>query len=269
MTAPLAPMEARCKHCHDTGSLSKNIAGDLDCTHCDAPANRIALGKHLHGTSDYQIKANIAWIGYLFAQRQAASVAQPALPKLPSTPEEVVAFIGDHFTSMDTTGPEEGRFILLTVHDMLSAFEDYEEFPIAQPIQATESVARFWNAVEAKNHQLQPAQQVEAPECGACHGTGWVPRDADIGTEQECFSCDGSGEDKVDPQLDAQQAGDVALKAARYDWLRTASFGQWEHPIVVEQLRDKKFNRINYIGPLSGCALDDAIDKAIAQGRKA
>lgn len=30
-------------------------------------------------------------------------------------------------------------------------------------------------------------------ECGACNGSGWVPRDADIGTEQECFSCDGSG----------------------------------------------------------------------------
>lgn len=274
MTAPLAPMEARCKHCHDTGSLSKNIAGDLDCTHCDAPANRIALGKHLHGTSDYQIKANIAWIGYLFAQRQAASVAQPALPKLPSTPEEVVAFIGDHFTSMDTTGPEEGRFILLTVHDMLSAFEDYEEFPIAQPIQATESVARFWNAVEAKNHQLQPAQQVEAV------GKRITQAEIDYIGEQwdECmYDAPGMMIDigqairaelaklNVAPQLEAQQAGDVALKAARYDWLRTSSVGQWEHPIVVEQLRDKKFNRINYIGPLSGCALDDAIDAAMAK----
>jgi hypothetical protein len=67
------------------------------------------------------------------------------------------------------------------------------------------------------------------------------------------------------PQPEAQQAGDVALKAARYDWLRTSSVGQWTHPIVVEQLRDKKFNRINYIGPLSGCALDDAIDAAMAK----
>lgn len=37
-------------------------------------------------------------------------------------------------------------------------------------------------------------EPVAAPEeCGACHGSGWVVRDADIGTEQECFSCDGSG----------------------------------------------------------------------------
>lgn len=25
--------------------------------------------------------------------------------------------------------------------------------------------------------------------CGACHGSGWAPRDPDIGTEQECSSC--------------------------------------------------------------------------------
>lgn len=32
--------------------------------------------------------------------------------------------------------------------------------------------------------------------CGACHGSGWVSRDPDIGTEQECFSCGGSGVDE-------------------------------------------------------------------------
>ena len=30
-------------------------------------------------------------------------------------------------------------------------------------------------------------------ECGCCHGTGWVTRDPDIGTDQECFVCDGAG----------------------------------------------------------------------------
>lgn len=29
--------------------------------------------------------------------------------------------------------------------------------------------------------------------CGACDGSGCVPRDPDIGTDQPCFSCDGSG----------------------------------------------------------------------------
>jgi len=30
-------------------------------------------------------------------------------------------------------------------------------------------------------------------DCGACDGTGRVPRDPDIGTDQECWVCDGSG----------------------------------------------------------------------------
>ena len=29
--------------------------------------------------------------------------------------------------------------------------------------------------------------------CGCCHGSGWVVRDSDIGTDQECFVCEGSG----------------------------------------------------------------------------
>jgi DnaJ-class molecular chaperone len=29
--------------------------------------------------------------------------------------------------------------------------------------------------------------------CGSCGGSGWVPRDPDIGTDQECFVCDGTG----------------------------------------------------------------------------
>lgn len=47
--------------------------------------------------------------------------------------------------------------------------------------------------------EAQPVASDEscAPvECGACHGSGWVVRDADIGTDQECFSCGGSGTDE-------------------------------------------------------------------------
>lgn len=32
--------------------------------------------------------------------------------------------------------------------------------------------------------------------CGLCGGSGWVPRDPDIGTDQECFVCNGTGEVK-------------------------------------------------------------------------
>jgi hypothetical protein len=33
----------------------------------------------------------------------------------------------------------------------------------------------------------------EQEPCGGCGGSGWVPRDPDIGTDQECFVCGGSG----------------------------------------------------------------------------
>lgn len=33
----------------------------------------------------------------------------------------------------------------------------------------------------------------ESTACRACNGSGWVTRDADIGTDQECFVCDGKG----------------------------------------------------------------------------
>lgn len=60
------------------------------------------------------------------------------------------------------------------------------------------------------------AQTSAAVECGTCHGSGWVSRDADIGTEQECFSCGGSGEDQDAAQLTDKTApgaaeGDVLL----------------------------------------------------------
>lgn len=32
-----------------------------------------------------------------------------------------------------------------------------------------------------------------ASPCRTCNGTGWVVRDPDIGTDQECFVCDGAG----------------------------------------------------------------------------
>ena len=38
--------------------------------------------------------------------------------------------------------------------------------------------------------------------CGGCYGSGWITRDPDIGTDQECFVCGGSG---VCPKEPAQQ----------------------------------------------------------------
>lgn len=78
MTAPVAPMKARCAHCLDTGSLSKHMDGDLDCHYCDATEKRLALRAHLAYVTGWPQNDVTAWAAYLFAQRQAAPVAQPA-----------------------------------------------------------------------------------------------------------------------------------------------------------------------------------------------
>jgi hypothetical protein len=36
--------------------------------------------------------------------------------------------------------------------------------------------------------------------CGGCKGSGWVTRDPDIGTDQECFVCGGSGAYPKEPE---------------------------------------------------------------------
>lgn len=46
----------------------------------------------------------------------------------------------------------------------------------------------------------EPASEESKPysdcfTCGLCNGSGFVPRDPDIGTDQECPSCHGSGEE--------------------------------------------------------------------------
>ena len=51
-------------------------------------------------------------------------------------------------------------------------------------------------AIHQRALAMAPKQEAPAPvmqDCGACLGSGWVSRDPDIGTEQECFSCDGTG----------------------------------------------------------------------------
>lgn len=37
------------------------------------------------------------------------------------------------------------------------------------------------------------------PKCWACQDTGWVTRDPDIGTDQECFACESQIVTKTSP----------------------------------------------------------------------
>lgn len=143
MTAPVAPMEARCSVCLDTGSKSKHLDGDLDCVACEAVQQRMALREYMAQYIGWPDKDALTWVACLFAQRQAAPVAaQPAMPKLPSTPEEAIVFIGGHFQFMDIEGVPEDRRISLTVHDLLSAFQNLADVAgeAAQPVEVAGQV---------------------------------------------------------------------------------------------------------------------------------
>lgn len=79
--------------------------------------------------------------------------AEPAKPALPSTPEEVVAFIGSHFGSMDVDGPLEDRHVRMSIHDLLSAFRDWRDFP---PDPAEQQHAQAARPRATGNQPAQP-----------------------------------------------------------------------------------------------------------------
>jgi len=49
------------------------------------------------------------------------------------------------------------------------------------------------NAYELRHLLAALTASDKQETCGACAGTGRMVRDPDIGTDQECFVCDGSG----------------------------------------------------------------------------
>lgn len=67
------------------------------------------------------------------------------------------------------------------VHDSGRMIEAWRDATAAVPVEA---------------QPVASDESCASVECGACHGSGWVVRDADIGTDQECFSCGGSGTDE-------------------------------------------------------------------------
>jgi hypothetical protein len=69
----------------------------------------------------------------------------------------------------------------------------------------------------SKEASMALSDELEALACGNCGGTGWMVRDPDIGTDQECFVCDGSGRysESATPQPTQAQVGAVPLDEAR------------------------------------------------------
>lgn len=74
--------------------------------------------------------------GTLYNAVTAAMVARSAMPKLPNTPEEVVEFIGSNFTCLYDAGPVEDHDYTMSVHDLLSCFQNLADFAevVVQPV---------------------------------------------------------------------------------------------------------------------------------------
>ena len=154
----------------------------------------------------------------------AAPVAQPALPKLPSTPEEVEAFIGDHFDAKWPCKKLEDARYKLSVHDLLSCFQNLADFAEEQPAQPTEAEKNAATRRMLDRVAAQPAQQVEAVQPPHVWAEAWYDLRNDV-----LSGVDGFDNDQVNtilgmldnyepagfPQLEAQQAGDVALLPAK------------------------------------------------------
>lgn len=52
-------MSHKCETCHDTGSISKDIAGQWDCTSCETPTERVGLEMWLQ--QFMPVDGNVAW----------------------------------------------------------------------------------------------------------------------------------------------------------------------------------------------------------------
>lgn len=259
MTAPLAPMEARCERCHDTGSLSKHMDGDLDCHYCDATEKRLALRAHLAYVTGWPQNDVTAWAAYLFAQRQAAPVAQqPAEPHQP-VPELRQVLRESLASGLTQTYGCSRTWSAWGVGTM----SENDFYPADECDEILDELCDLAIAVLGTP---QPAQQVEAVgQWKALTDVQWMnivnhehaydlySKDDAVHlavkmTEAKCKELNTA------TQLEAQQAGDVArdaLKVAR------AALNTAEYAIKGRE----------HTGFITNAVA--VIDAAIAQGRKA
>lgn len=95
------------------------------------------------------------------------------------------------------------------------------------------------------NKQGMAESSEEKKECGNCNGSGRMVWDADIGTDQECFACDGTGYDEDDDEKDdIKEGADI------------------EYIVVIRDEQGKRSIRISALTPT------DAKEKAESQGYK-
>lgn len=112
-------------------------------------------------------------------------------------------------------------------------------------------------AIHQRALAMAPKQEAPKPvaqDCGACLGSGWVPRDADIGTEQECFSCDGTG--KSEDAAPAAANGALTDKREMFDRMYLSM-----HSFHTKAELDKEWHRT---GAMFCAALAAGPDAALA-----
>lgn len=78
---------------------------------------------------------------------------------------------------------------------------------IGGAVQSNEWWSGFKSAMKQCAEAIRALRQ-QAPQepasCGGCNGSGWMVRDPDIGTDQECFACNGTGKAEQEQQAPAQ-----------------------------------------------------------------
>jgi hypothetical protein len=60
-----------CGHCNDTGSLSKDIGGHLDCPHCPAAQERTLLEGWYRAVRNQYDVPDLLWLAFQRGQRLA------------------------------------------------------------------------------------------------------------------------------------------------------------------------------------------------------
>jgi hypothetical protein len=84
-----------------------------------------------------------------------------------------------------------------------------------EALEDRSSLMKWQKAINAVKAALEVKGELVV--CRACNGSGRIVRDPDIGTDQECFVCDGSGvfEDTTPPQrkpLTDAQIADIVIE---------------------------------------------------------
>jgi hypothetical protein len=100
-----------------------------------------------------------------------------------------------------------------------------------------------WYPLYRANREVEAVEPavVEPEPCEACMGTGRMVRDPDIGTDQECFVCDGTRVNTLDPTPQLTPTQEIAaLKALLTRARRYVDGSAWElHNEIDAALKTK------------------------------